>query len=948
MSLDLVVTAIGSRLIEWNSTTVVGSVLQGVSTSLPATELEKALKAAMMAAHRREKRLFSQAEKEPIHGLLNRFFNENFQVTQELQKPFNDTQKIQIDILKEAFQKALESSPEITVNKSLIEPWLRTFAQAYTDETRAASFNLGREEYFKQVLAQCEENQFLGANQQEAVPSLPQTFILPEVTEELKVGDNQQLPARKFSVEQILGRIGSHKILFLGEPGIGKTTLVDYIKFSLASQKSQWMPIQIYLRDLAKKPEQSILDYLQEFAKIHLNLPNLPLGFFEYWLEQGRGLILIEGLDEIADSVEQRKAEQLEEFIEEYEHNPALITAREDGYLRKLFGRTKLLSYRIQPFDSAKIHQFIKQWFNLQEEEESIEKLQHRDILQQALAERKWLQELAKNPLILSLIAQNHRYDSPLPKKRAEIDTLLIQGLLKNWENLAETCSLTLAELERFMQHLAYGMHASGNTRIDRGQLLEFLTEAIATLQQISTERAATKAEQFIHSIHQTTGILNPQGEGCYAFAHKHLQEYLAAGELLSRQEQEGWTVVQSHLQTDLYDPHWQEILFLLIAQQPPQTATQSLEEILQQPDLYEPWLHRHLLFAGHCLAEGAIVSDNAATDILSQLVALEISGSEQIGKKVSAEIFQILCRLKKTPYADRLRELLQTTGDSREVDRLQTYREVQADTEQAIAPLLGRLQDRDATVRARCAKAIGQLGDTSEWVVQALLGRFQDWDPGVRASAAAALGQLKVTPQVAGAPLLSLLGDREAQVRASAALALGQISQSSPTIMPPLLSLLGDREAQVRASAAAALGEIGDRSETILHSILSLLKDGEAQVRASAAVTVGKLGNGSEWLMEILLNVLQDQEPEVRAHAAVALGWLNHHSPLLMQILEKTMREDESAEVRSQAALALVKLGEPAREVASAIVAWIEQHPDIVTVGPLIDALWELLPAFL
>lgn len=939
MSLDLVATAIGSRLIEWNAAPVADLVLQGVATPMPTSPLEKAIKASLMAAHRREKNLFSQAEKAPLHGLLDRFFKENLQVVQELQNALNNEQQPRVENLVAAFQQALEATPEAQVNQKIIEPWLRNFARAYHEETRNLIFHQIREEYLKQIIAHCET----GVPESESSPSLSQIFIMPEVSEELPINEGSKLANRKFSIQYLLSRIGSHKLLILGAAGMGKTTFINYVSCSLANQENGWLPIVIYLEDLARYPESNFIDYLHDYAKNYLKVKQMSAGFFEYWLGQGKALILIEGAQQVGDLTQRLKPEYFEEFFTEYEHIPTLITARTEGNLRQLFPKLHPFSYRIQPFDSAKIHLFIKQWFQDAEKEEDLEKLQHRDILQQRLAEQKWLYELAKFPQLLTIIAQNHRYESPLPKKRHEICERLVNTLLNNWESLVKETSLTQEDLKRLMQQLAYEMQVKKSTLIPGEELLQELTKNLENLKQYSPLTAAAVAKKIVNFLPQCAGIFNAQSEGNYAFAHPRLQEYLAAEALRSSQQNQGWEILQEHLKTYLQDPHWQEVLLLAIAQQNPQEVAKTLEEILQEPGIYEQWLHQNLLFAGRCLAEGIAVADSSANQILSQLVTLEKSGSAQIGSKISAELFDIFSKIKRTEFANQLQQLLPATGEGIEAERLQKYRDPLIEIETAIAPLLGRLQDRDAGVRARAAKQLGKIGDASEWVIQALLGRFQDWDAGVRASAATAVGQLEATLEAVGSPLLNLLSDREAPVRASAALALGQVSHGSKSTLNPLLSLLGDRDVQVRASAVTALGRLGDASDAVLHPILSLLQDGEAQVRASAAEAVGWLGNGSQLLMEILLSVIQDRDPQVRASAVTALGCLGNTSQLVLQILLNLLGEDESFEVRSRAALALVKLGQPPHEVEAIVTAWMEQNPDAQGVGPLIDALWEL-----
>jgi hypothetical protein len=67
------------------------------------------------------------------------------------------------------------------------------------------------------------------------------------------------------------------------------------------SPDTDWLPILIRIRDLTRQPELSVLEYVRLFAEKTLMVKQLPEGFFEYWLEDGRTLILLDGLDEVTD-----------------------------------------------------------------------------------------------------------------------------------------------------------------------------------------------------------------------------------------------------------------------------------------------------------------------------------------------------------------------------------------------------------------------------------------------------------------------------------------------------------------------------------------------------------------------------------------------------------------------------------------------------------------------
>jgi predicted NACHT family NTPase len=139
----------------------------------------------------------------------------------------------------------------------------------------------------------------------------------------------------------------SHSCVLLGAPGSGKTTLLSYFAVMLATKQAEklglsadvdYLPILIRMRDLARQDDISILDYGRQFAEKSMCVKSLPTGFFEYWLEDGRALILLDGLDEVVQETKRYEVVQrIENFLSQFKGNRAIITSRPAGYKRSFF-----------------------------------------------------------------------------------------------------------------------------------------------------------------------------------------------------------------------------------------------------------------------------------------------------------------------------------------------------------------------------------------------------------------------------------------------------------------------------------------------------------------------------------------------------------------------------------------------------------------------------------
>ena len=106
----------------------------------------------------------------------------------------------------------------------------------------------------------------------------------------------------------------NRKLAILGGPGAGKTTMLRYVALMLAKGQADeiglpdgLIPIFVELNRFASRDEQQqpLLDFACGYADRHMSV-KLPPNFFESYLQQGRCVVLLDGLDEVA-TLRQRK-----------------------------------------------------------------------------------------------------------------------------------------------------------------------------------------------------------------------------------------------------------------------------------------------------------------------------------------------------------------------------------------------------------------------------------------------------------------------------------------------------------------------------------------------------------------------------------------------------------------------------------------------------------------
>ncbi len=930
---------------------------------------------------------------------LDAFFSEG-EVLRTLQKPLQDQDKPDIAILLAAFEKLAPEHPEAqNYLPALLRPWMETFIESYFEEIKGICFKVAKAQYLEQLAQRVKKVQFVGMavsdSDIEQPETLAQIFVMPDVREERSRNSSQvsvtingqsayhmNLSGKESPRVKELNRLikqndlvkeqkewairdrsspripaqkvinlTQKKAVILGAPGSGKTMLASYFALMLCETpqsdptqiglkaEDYYLPVVVRIRDWILESKMGLLEYLRSNAEANLACKELPAGFFEHWLERGRALILLDGLDEVVDEAQRRKvAEQIETFLHQYQDNPAVITSRAAGYRWDFFNLDEFPHYMLESFDDKQVATFIDHWYDSRLKDDKAQAERRKVDLQKAFARNERIRLLAKNPLLLTIITLIHRYQAELPRQRCKLYEKAVETLLTSWDigkeikwNTDTLHYLKQDDLLYLLKKLAYWIHSQGSageneggTIIKENDLIEQLRKEIQPRKKCEFDEAEKEAKRFIEFIRKRTGLLNEQGVERYAFVHKTFQEYLTAEEIYSRHKREDNTeIIWSHFRDHLHDQHWREVLLLLVSKLEGHQARKAIQTVLDAKSEYEKWLHRDLLFAGWCLTEDppelTVVAQEWVGEILDRLVDLEVGDSEQIGGKIKSEVAKILHCFGKTTIEQDVWAKLQAQEDVIDRFRLLEFQAALGQEAEVIDTLLSLLGDNNLNVCRSAARELGQLGNSSPEVVNGLLSLLDDEKSILRRSAIQALGQLGNSSPEVVSRLLSLLDDKEWDVRFSAAQALGQLENSNPKVVSRLLSLLNDKEWDVCSSAAEVLGQLGNSSPEVVSRLLSLLDDKEWDVRFSAAQALGRLGNSSPEVVSRLLFLLDDKELYVRSSAAQALVQLGNSSPEVVNGL-LSLLDDEELILRRSAIQALGQLENSTPEVVNSL----------------------------
>lgn len=448
-------------------------------------------------------------------------------------------------------------------------------------------------------------------------------------------------------------------LVVLGDPGAGKSTLVRAIVLALAEGRAgaqfgldgEWLPILFPVAAFAEARERDgDLAPLEYAAAYYRGLSQPDYGpLLHRALLAGRALVLLDGLDEVRE----RRLELvkcLEAFVREWDvpGNRFLATSRIAGYEDAPLDDRLFPQAIVQPFDDDDIRLFARRWSiaferagapaRIEDHDAAAAELQRRaearaKSLSDAIFGADNITALARNPLLLTILALIHNQGTRLPDRRIDLYRLCVEALAETWNHAR---SLTGREIniflgdqkldERFVINVlgpaALWVHEEQpGGLVEQGDLRRQITATLRRTYGLVQGKAQALADDFIELVRRHTGLLQERGHRRYGFLHLTFEEYLAARALL---ESEMVDDPDAMIQLRATDPGWREVLRLALASASLREASRLALLILDTPTAAATH-GRPAILAGECLLDigRSGVSQTAWQRVTAALVAL-------------------------------------------------------------------------------------------------------------------------------------------------------------------------------------------------------------------------------------------------------------------------------------------------------------------------------------
>lgn len=313
------------------------------------------------------------------------------------------------------------------------------------------------------------------------------------------------------------------------------------------------IPVFIGLKDWSDS-NLSLLDFIIK----QFDICNFPKAepFVKEVLIRGKGLILLDGLDEVSRNVDDVII-QIRDFVDKYKDNQVVLSCRIAGYN---YCFEKFTDIEIADFTDKQIETFVKNWFG-----KGTPKARS---CWNKIRDDTSIRELASIPLLLTMLCLAFDETMDFPSNRSELYKEALDALLKKWD---ASRSIKRDEIYR---HLSPRRKEGLLSRIaaltfEKDQYFfpqrfveKQIGDYIQNLPEAKQESLEPDSEAILKAIEAQHGLFVERANKIYSFSHLTLQEYFTARYIVDNAAK---GILKKSIEKHLFDPRWREV-FLLTA----------------------------------------------------------------------------------------------------------------------------------------------------------------------------------------------------------------------------------------------------------------------------------------------------------------------------------------------------------------------------------------------
>lgn len=377
--------------------------------------------------------------------------------------------------------------------------------------------------------------------------------------------DFNRLGLAKITLERMPGLTAVEnysKLMVLGKPGVGKTTFLKYLALQCILNKflNNKIPIFIILKNYAEAENQpNLLIYINQLLQNYGVTNEQALDF----LKHGRAIILLDGLDEVKQEHSRRVLKEIHDFSQQFNSNQFVITCRIAG---REYSFEQFTEVEVADFDIHQTTSFATKWFA------SADSVKGNKFLQK-LKENEPLQELATNPLLLTLLCLVFEESADFPSNRSQLYKEGLNLLLRKWdanqnvERFQVYKNLSVHHKQDLLSQIALKTFERCEYFFRQKQIEQHISDYIRHLPGITNELETLQIDSkaVLKSIESQHGLLVERAQFIYSFSHLTFQEYFTARQIVGISDPQALDTALQKLVSRITEKRWREVFLLSV-----------------------------------------------------------------------------------------------------------------------------------------------------------------------------------------------------------------------------------------------------------------------------------------------------------------------------------------------------------------------------------------------
>jgi len=384
-------------------------------------------------------------------------------------------------------------------------------------------------------------------------------------------------------------------LMVVGKPGSGKTTYLQRVVTECNAGKLQAhrIPVLIRLRDFVKDGGEvayALKPYLEKYWQ---------LSDAESLLKQGRVLVLLDGLDEVAGEDGKNITDEIKKFARDYPQVQVIVTCRTQSQESR-FERFDYVE--VADFNEGQVRSFSEHWFKTVIGDELVGLTKAQEFLDQLFREEnKSIRELAITPILLSLTCAVFHETGKFYSKRSKLYEEGLELLLGKWDKSRDIERDEIyrdLSVERKLELLSYlavkKFEQTQYVLFEQTEIERYIAEFLEIGQRDS--RAVLRAMEAQH------GLLIERAQKVWSFSHLTFQEYLVTRQILANCNPLSINdPILNKLVCHVIDKPWREVFLLATTMlEEPEVLFSLMKSIIDKLLLKSPPLQNFLIWVNH------------------------------------------------------------------------------------------------------------------------------------------------------------------------------------------------------------------------------------------------------------------------------------------------------------------------------------------------------------